>query len=482
MFFKMAINKKEIIFIRPAVPKNLAEDFTSVQYPINLGYLASQLIKYGYKVKLLDYLVEPFNNSFFEKIVGTNKKIFCFSCFSSNINEGHRLAKKIKYFSKNSLILVGGSHASNLPEKTLKEFPFFDAVVVGESEETLIKIANNFFSNNEKEDFLNKQIIKNTSLNDLRSLDTFSFPLRTLKSNRLYNKSHVSKGFSRKFMNIAEVISSRGCVYNCIFCLSSNYKKIRLRNYKNVIAEIKYLININHVEHISFEDDIFTYNQQRTKKLCTELKKLNLTWNCNTHVNHVSKELIKIMIDSGCKKISFGVESGSQKILNLIKKGTTIQQIKKVFSWCHELKLKYIEGTFLLGSHPDETINDIEKTRTLIKEIRPDFIVIGIAAPYQGTIFSEMLNENSFILHPENYDSLVSFGTKPLWNTNCLSSKQLFKIQKDMIKYFYFHPRFFIKKLLLIKNFNDLKYFSSIALSVLKNYLFSRNRLFFNKI
>lgn len=113
--------------------------------------------------------------------------------------------------------------------------------------------------------------------------------------------------------------------------------------------------------------------------------------------NTIDRDTPVYMKKSGCVKVSIGVESGSQKILDLIKKKITVEQVKNAFRLCHEVGIKIKEGTFIIGSHPDETIKDIEKTIELIGEIKPDFVSLSIGVPFPGTELRLIMQERHLI-------------------------------------------------------------------------------------
>lgn len=149
----------------------------------------------------------------------------------------------------------------------------------------------------------------------------------------------------RPFMNI---MTSRGCPYQCTFCVYPNIiegHKWRKRSVDNVIAELKYVVEKYGVKEINIDDPTFNISKERVIEFCKKLRanKLNLLWTCNARVDNIDEEMLREMKKSGCKMIRYGVESGSMEVLNKMKKGITIEQIKRAF------KLTKKQGILALG-------------------------------------------------------------------------------------------------------------------------------------
>jgi len=136
-------------------------------------------------------------------------------------------------------------------------------------------------------------------------------------------------------------------------------KSLRFRNADNVKAEIDHCIKNFRFNHFTISDDTFTLNIPRLEKICEHFKALKVTWNCNARVWPISKEILHMMAESGCTGITFGIESGSPRILDLIGKKITVQNVKDAFRWAKEAGIKLIEADLIIGSHPSETYEDV---------------------------------------------------------------------------------------------------------------------------
>ena len=235
----------KIILLRP--PYIIGKlSFINSQFPLNIAYLASYLKKYDFQdIEIWDYEIEQFNEGeFIARLTAAQPNIIGISCFTPTIIYGHRIEKIIKKTNSNIITVVGGAHASALPEETLRDFPNFDYLVFGEGERTFLKLCTSFTESQTVGNIpgvahrKNGAIIKNSSPELISDLDDLPFPARELLKISAY-KGQAFRGFSRDFLRITEILTSLGCPHNCIFCASNivHGKRIRFRSVENVLAE-----------------------------------------------------------------------------------------------------------------------------------------------------------------------------------------------------------------------------------------------------
>ncbi len=466
-----------VFLIRPMTPKTSQGGLVSVQYPVNLGYLASYLKKNCIECIVRDFEVERFSeHEFLESIRKKSPQLIGFSCMTPHIKNGARLAKMIKDNFPDILTVVGGVHGSAIPEQTLSEFPQFDVVVCGEGEQTLVDLYHGCLNNR-----LNQvagiayriengtDIRINAPRPMLKNLDDFPFPDRDMIDIEKYNRSHVSRGFSRKTRNIAEIMCSRGCPYDCIFCASKvvHSRTVRFRSPENIIAEMEYLMDRYNIEHFSFLDDTFTLRKSVLKPVCEYMGIKGVSFDSYSRVNDIDEEKMDIMVSNGCKKISFGVESGSPKILKLLKKGITVEQAARAFCIARKAGLHTIEATFMIGCHPDETLQDIEMTKNLIHKLRPDIMALNITIPYPGTEFNRILKERG-ILKSEDWDEFVLFFSNPSWELGSVPMKEIKRILRQITYGYYLRPSYVLKTISRNASPKELRYWFSLGFSFLK--------------
>lgn len=465
-----------VCLIRPMTPKTSQGGLVSVQYPINLGYLASYLQMKGIVCFARDFEVEAFSESeFLASIKKARPHLVGFSCMTPHIKSAAKIARMVKNKFPGILTVVGGVHASAIPKQTLEEFPQFDVVVCGEGEQTLVELYRAWLEN--RIDHVagiafrhrNADIEINPPRSLIENLDDIPFPHRNMIAIGNYKKSHVSRGYSRKTKNIAEIMCSRGCPYNCIFCASKivHSRKVRFRSPKNIITEMEHLIDNYNTEHFSFLDDTFTLRKDILTPVCKFMGKKNVTFDSYTRVNDIDEEKMDIMVSNGCRKISFGVESGSPKILKLLKKGITVEQAAHAFSIARKAGLHTIEATFMIGCHPDETSQDIEMTKNLIHKLRPDIMALNIAIPYPGTELNRILKERG-ILKSEDWDEFVLFFSNPSWELGSVPMKEIKRILKQITYGYYLRPSYVLKTISRNASPKELRYWFSLGFSFLK--------------
>lgn len=468
---------KKVILIRPP---RISSDrkYVSIQFPLNLAYLAGFLIKNGLEVEIWDLEVENLQ----EKISQKKKKkdvnhIFGITCITPLINKAHNISRIIKEEFSDVMVIVGGPHPTALPEETLLEFPNFDIVVIGEGEQTLLEICQRLSGGRDLGGVKgiayrhNCDIKMEEARQVIDNLDSLPFPERSLLDINLYQGHHVSRGFSRYFLTISELITSRGCPYSCIFC-SCHTGNLRFRSAENVLLEIDECVVKYNACHVTFMDDTFTLDVKRLFKICSGLKKFNLTFDCYGRVDNVNEELLQEMKDAGCEKISFGVESGSQRILNLIKKGITLEQICNAFKWTHKVGIRYVEGSFMIGCHPQETKEEIKQTLRLIKEIKPDILMLAITIPYPGTELYQIMKKEALFKEDVSWDDFTFSINNPSWHTQYISSQELVRLRNIILNRFYLSPLYILKRLIRIKNINELRYWLDVGTEFLKSITF----------
>ena len=427
---------------------------------------------------LLDLEVEAIDNERLLTIIKENAPVLIgVSCMTSSVLAGHEVAKAIKEAYKSIPIVVGGPHSTAIPERTLTEFPSFDIVVKGESEETLLELYRALQTGaplSSVKGLVYRDATKglvDTGVRPLiESIDRIPFPARDMVNMDLYKATHVSRGFSRLEKNIVEIITARGCPYSCIFCASKVTfgRKVRYRSVANIISEMEECIQKYKTSHFSFLDDTFTFRNDILYPVCDFLRSKKVTWDCCTRADRVSEEMFIKMVQCGCEKISFGVESGSEKILKLIGKGLTISQVEDAFKFCRKAGLRYTEATFMIGNHPSETMKDINATLALIEKLSPDLFALSLTAPFPGTELNRVMKESGY-LGQEDWREFVLIGGVPSWRYENLDVNVLKEVQEKFLKEYYLRIPYLIRQLAKIRNFRELWYRMTMAFSVFKN-------------
>jgi len=463
----------KVALIRPPTLQGDLIKAGFVQHPINILYLASMLKKYGHDVELFDHEVEEFS---VDKIREFSPNIVGVTAITPRIEKANEIIKAIKA-AMPVVGIVGGPHPTALPKETLEEFRDIDICVTGEGEYSLLEICEALEKGGELSGIKgiafrdNGRIVVNERRPPIANLDDLPFPDRDLLKHSLY-KGASTPGFSRHFLNITEIYTSRGCPFSCIFCAAweTHGRAVRYRSIDNLIEEMKQCIEKYKINHFTIDDDNFTLRKNRVLEFCEKVKGMNITWDCDSRVT-IDKETVDAMARAGCKKISFGVESGSPRVLQLNRKSITLDQVRNAIKLAKDAGMQ-ITAFYMIGSHPDETLEDIELTKKLIRETEPDYITASIAIPFPGTELYNIMEKNNLILE-KKWSNFAFFNTKPTWKTFHFSPDDLVSIQNDMLKWFYMRPSYILRRIGKIRSYGELSYWAGSGIALLK-YLFLR--------
>jgi radical SAM superfamily enzyme YgiQ (UPF0313 family) len=356
-----------------------------------------------------------------------------------------------------SIVMLIGTHGSVFFKETLEKFPV-DIVAIGEYDLTVADVVNNINDLTNVKGIAFKKdgnIIQTEPRPLIENLDSLPFPAREFLPMEKYRESNATA------VPFARMVSSRGCTGRCIFCVYNQIlfkERFRARSPENVVNEMEYLIDKYHVKYIYIDDDTFTINKSRVHKICDLIieKGINkkIDWSTLSRIDTVDFELLKHMKDAGCKVIIYGVESGNQNVLNLMKKGVTLDQIRQTFKWTKDVGMK-IHATFMFGS-PGETKETIKETIRFAKELNPDTAQFPICMPYPGTEFYKIAEENGW-LKIKDWSDFYSATDKAVIQTSELTPEDLEKAVKVAYKDFYLRPSYIFRKLIDIRNYAELK-------------------------
>lgn len=372
--------------------------------PLGLAYIAATL-ELSHKVKVLDNYLENLNIEQLKTRVSLDKpEIVGITSDSFSFSSAIEIANAIKEIDKDIVTVIGGPHANVYPDAPLK-YNSVDITVFGEGELTTIELWNKIMNGESLMDVKgigwkneNDKTVINQPRELITNLNKLPFPARHLFPMERYDRR--MKQYLGNIEPIDWVNSSRGCVFNCTFCdnreIFGNY---RYRNPKNVVDEIELLVNEYGIRGIYFRESLFTLNKKRVLGICSELKMrgLDIVWACDSRVDTVDKDMLLSMKDAGCRTIWFGIESGNQEVLDYIRKGITIPQIKQTIKLSSRCGLR-TGGSFMIGI-PGETVDQMHETINFACELRP-YLDFAWFSPYLGIPKSQLYRyskENDFV-------------------------------------------------------------------------------------
>jgi len=253
------------------------------------------------------------------------------------------------------------------------------------------------------------------------------------------------------------VVASRGCPYFCTFCRQPIMwkRKVRTRSPDNIIEELKFLDKMG-VRNFIFHSDTFTIDKKMVIEFCKKLieEGLHMKWACNSRVDTIDREMLKWMKKAGCWMIAYGIESGSQKILNNVKKDITLKHSRQAVKWANEAGIK-VYGYFVIGLS-GETKETIRETIDFSKELDLTFAIFHIGVPYPGTDFFFELRDSGRLDYSE-YEDFDQGRSTPV-NYPHLSSEEIQEGVKQAYREWYVRPKILLNLMMQVKNFSDLNH------------------------
>ena len=433
--------KPHITLVNPAAPVGAAMHMPFAL--LGLGYLAAVLEKNNYQVDVIDCQVLKLSfDDFKSEIRKRQPDIVGVTSSTLTYQTGLKLIKIAKEACPNSITLAGGSHVTFWDDHALEECPELDIVIRREGENTILELVQRIETGKSYTDVLGTtcrkdgKIVRNPDRPYIEDLDSLPFPARHLWPMERF----------RELEDILYLATSRGCVYWCEFCTTVRMhgRKYRMRSPKNVVDELEYLNKTYKVHKFTFCDDAFTVDQPRTEAICNEIlsRGLKIEWNCGTRVDMLTKEMLVKMKDAGCISVWFGVESGTQQVLDAMKKGITPELTIKVLGWVREVGLKPVPNVIL--GFPGETKESAWKTIKFVEKVAPDDVgFYNVATPFPGTPMYDMVKEKGW-LRVTDFDKYDT--TKPIFETPQLSMKELGKLREGAFHHYYLRRAYFFDK------------------------------------
>mgnify|MGYP000934993775 FL=1 len=349
--------------------------------PLNIAYLGAVLEQANHEVKIVDIniMMMPVEQYAMKYLDELDADIVGLSCTTNSYIECMKLAELIKKRYPETLIIVGGCHVTFMAGEALEECEYFDIIVRGEGENTIVALVDCIehlkpLSLVDGISYrLGNEIIHNKDAALIKDLDTIPFPARHL----LQTDNYPAHG----------IVSSRGCPRKCIFCSAGAMGggRYRIRSAQNIVDELKTIKDDN--KSIFFYDNTFSTHIKKSIEICQQIIKeeIDIKWQVELRADTVTEEFIRILSEAGCEAIQFGVESGNEEILKEIKKYITKEDVRKGAS----IALSYGLGvacSFIVG-HPSDTEETLKETLEFMIELKKMGCDVypGIIVPYPGT-------------------------------------------------------------------------------------------------
>ena len=432
----------KVTLVNPPYPKDVHQHPPFI--PLSLSYLGAVCERSGYEVNIIDCQGEGLNfEDFRRKLEKTETDVVGITSATLTYKSALKIACISKEVFPECVTILGGCHASFWDINALNECSSLDIIVRKEGEitfqELLRKLEKKEKLDNVQGITLRKgnKIIKNGDRPYIENLDDLPLPAYHLLNLKCYHKMGKLT---------LPILTSRGCVYWCNFCTAVRMfrRKYRMRSPKSVVDEIEYFHKEYGVEYFTSYDDAFSVDISRAEKICEEimLRKLKIKWDCETRVDMVNKDLLEKMKKAGCIAVWFGVEAGTQGMVDKMQKKIKIDQTIEAFKSAHEVGLMTVACAIL--GFPGETEETAWKTVNFVKSLNPAHVGFYIATPFPGTPLYDIVKENGWL----RIDDFDKYDTAtPVFETPYLSMEKLKEIRLKAYQQFYVRPSYMFKML-----------------------------------
>ena len=394
--------------------------------PLHLGYLASVLLMQGFTVRIIDMRVAGIGLEGLGRLVQDDRPdIVGISCTTPSYLHGLAVAKRVKEIHSSAFVVMGGCHVTFMAQECLDESPYVDAVVRGEGELTFLELAQareqhgslQHIAGISHRDGDGSAVLHNPDRPFIADLDRLPMPARHLIPLHAYDQGGV-------------IFTSRGCPHACIFCAASamSGRRYRIRSAGRVVDEMEQLVRDHGFDHISILDDTFTALPRRlTLPICQEIERrgLRLTFDCESRADVATPELCDVLVHAGCVGIQFGIESGSQTVLDASHKGITLDQARNAVRWAKAAGIKSIICSFILG-HVHDTVETIRETTCFWQELKEwgaTQILFAPLTPFPGTDIYQRRTEYGLVIHETDWSKFNTYT--PVMSTRYLSQNDL---------------------------------------------------------
>lgn len=430
---------------------------TGSKFPrIGIAYIAGYLRSNGVNVAILDSEVLELT---LDDVAATIRELapdtIGVGPFTEEILSAYEICRIAKEINPKVLTVMGGPHASAIPERTLRECPSLDVVVCGEGEITFLEVLRSASLDNVKGIVYRsgETIISNAPRDHVHDIDDLPYPAWDLFPLDAYRGFLVRNFSAQSGVPILQlpIISSRGCPFKCIFCYKT-LSGFRAREAVKVIDELEYNIKAYGAIDFFFVDGTFGVNREKGEEICDEIIKRGLNskiaFEVETRVNIMNDRFMGKLKNAGCVQVYFGVESGDPEMLKIIKKDITLEMAERAVALAKKHRI-ITTCTFVICL-PNETKKAIKRTYRFAKKLDPDFIAVGIMIPYPGTRVREIaeMGEGNYRLISHDWREYRKQRGGPLELID-INIHQLRRIHEwEYLKYF-LRPR---KLMFLIKN------------------------------
>ncbi len=426
----------------------------STSPPLGLLHVAAYAESRGHSVFVMDVNAEGLHFEDVERFVGAHKPTFVgLTAVTVQAPSAHRIAEIIKRVSPDSTVVIGGVHATALPDETLEDSNI-DLVISGEGEKSFTTLIEgrppeSIPGLSYRGGVSGEPVEHNPPAPPIQDLDSLPTPAYHLVRFEAYKPAI---GAYRRLPAISMTMT-RGCPGKCTFCASAE-TALRARSAEHVVNEIQELQARYGIREVSFYDDTLTIFKKNVAEMCDLIRRrgIDLTWSCFARTDCVSPALLTRMRDAGCHQILFGIESADPQILKNIRKPIDIDLTRKAVRMVQDAGIA-VRAAFMLGN-PGETVQSIRRTIDFAKELNPDIAVFNITMPYPGTQLFTWARQRGYL---RTFDWSQYELANAVLELPTISSAEIDRMYAIAYREFYFRFRYMFRRLLGMRSFEDVK-------------------------
>ena len=431
----------KILFFNPSAELrkslNIYRILWSPVPPLWAGYLAAIAKEFAEDVKVIDNCVELMDlKGSFEKIKEFSPDVLCISVLTQTATFSFKLAKAVKNALPKTKVIMGGPHASYFAPSIVQS-GLADAVVVGEGEETFREILQNLSEDgipHAQKGVVFKadgKVIQTPNRPRIKNLDELPTPAWELfKKYFRYYKPLPPNPPKRPVFTF---LASRGCPYNCSFCMVQMGRNYVIRSSQSICDELEIFNADFGCRHFWFVDPLFPPPSKKkalevlsymAERIGRRKGREKITWDCETRADLIDDEVAEALKEAGCELVAIGVESGDDKVLNAVNKKLDVSRIKKAVKSLKKHKIR-IMGLYMIGN-PGETVSSFLKTLRFAKELGVDASKFSVAVPYPGTELWEKYINGKFQFSEDDWEKFSSYSFDfpyPMYWTNIPQEK-----------------------------------------------------------
>jgi anaerobic magnesium-protoporphyrin IX monomethyl ester cyclase len=437
------------------------------------NYLANK----GFEATYIDLQFGDYTkDAFIELLLYEKYDVVGVSAMTNNVLSAYSTFKLCKKVAPSAYTVLGGAHASILPERTLKECSYIDFLVAGEGEITLEELLVTLKRKSSSFKMIGGLFYRENG----KVLDTFArefiqeldiLPVNFYKDIDL--KRYIPPPHQYCVLPQASFVTQRGCPFKCTFCQVAPIlgKKLRRHSPIRVIKELELMIEENGVRAVYFQDSTFTINRDYTISLLKEMirRKLPLQWTTNTRVDCIDEELIRLMKEAGCWQLFFGLESGNEQSLRLLRKGNRItpKKIKNTIKAVKNSKIRTL-GSFILGL-PGEDEVMVQNTINFAKSLDLHAAVFFLPTPYPNSTLWKQCKSDGGLREDASWDDYLHIDfSNPVYVNPKIGKERMLELYDSAFREFYSSPKVILRNLISIHSFHDVRRYAKASYTLIK--------------